>query len=45
MKTKTFRIDDEFNRLLKIYCANVGKSEQEVIATAVWEYIHKEGTK
>ena len=43
MNQKKFRVDEEFNRLLKIYCANHGKSEQEVIAQAVWEYIHKEG--
>ena len=43
MKQKAFRIDDEFDRLLKIYCANHGQTEQEVIARAVWEYIHQEG--
>lgn len=42
MNQKKFRIDDEFNRLLKIFCANANQTEQEVVARAVWEYIHRQ---
>ena len=45
LKSKRFQIDEELDRLLKIYCANTKQTQQQVFVKALTAYVTEKGRR